>query len=155
MPRDTDAWVDAMVGELHAIPSPNDQRRFALSGMRGLLSITISASLRRWARHAPALAMAVVMGIGVAIVDVLSDTRWPLRVGLFLSCVAMGLAAPAVSRVAGLILGLSLPALTALSGYRGPYETDVGDVWIPLLPALVVTSTLGRLRESYRRRHGI
>jgi hypothetical protein len=151
VPREADGWIDAIRAELHSIPSAREQRRFALSSMRGLLTIAFGVSLRRWARHARGLAIAVVMGMVVASFDVLSDTRWYLRVGLLLSCVVMGLGAPGISGVSGLILGLSLPLLTAISGNRGPYETDVGDVWIPLLPAVVLTSTFGWLRESYRR----
>lgn len=151
VPGEAEIWIDGISAELHAIPSAREQRQFALSSMRGLLTIAIGVSLRRWARHAPVLAIALVAGMIVATVDVLSDTRWSLRVGLFLSCVAMGVGAPGVARISGLILGLSLPAITAITGHHGPYETDVGDVWIPLLPALVLTSTFGWLRERYRR----
>jgi hypothetical protein len=151
--KDAERWIDAVIGELYAIPSPHEQRQFALSSMRGLVTIAIDGCLRRGVSHARALSIAVAMGMVVATLDVLSHDRLSLRVSLLLSCVAMGVGAPGVSRVSGLILGLSLPAFTAISGYRGPYTTDVGDVWMPLLPAIVVTSLFGWLRVSYLRRN--
>lgn len=150
VPRESRAWIDAIRAELYAIPSAREQGRYALSSIRGLVTISICAHLRRWTGHSRALATAVAMGTVVATFDVLSDSRWFLRVGLFLSCLAMGAGAPAVSRVSGLILGLSLPVLTILSGQHGPYATDTGDVWIPLLPAIVLTSAFGWLRENRR-----
>lgn len=151
-PDAEDVWIDAIRAEVHAIPSAREQARFAISSMRGLLTISVGVCLRRWASHARALAIAVATGMGIATLDVLSETRWPLRVGLVLSCMAMGIGAPSVSRVSGLLLGLGLPTLTAVSGYRGPYKMDVGDVWIPVLPAIVLASAFGWIMEKFRDR---
>ena len=149
IPDAPESWVQAIQAELYVVPAA-ERRRYAISSLRGLLMIGFAANLRRWAGHARALGLAVALGLVIAAIDQTSQTRFPLLVGLILGSATMGITAPGVARISGLILGLGFPALAALLGVRAQYPTDLAHSWIPLLPAIALTSVFGRLRQRVR-----
>lgn len=145
---DADApWVESISAELCTIASTRERASFALSSIRGVLMIAAERQAQRWFADAPTLAVAVALGVFTASIDVLSESRWPLRLGLLSSCAVVGFAAPRVARTCGVLIGVGLPILTSLSGFRGPYEIDRADVWWPILPAIIVASAFGWLRS--------
>jgi hypothetical protein len=145
-PDAPESWVDAIRAELYAIP-PREQRRYTISSLRGLITIGVTTCARRWTSHSRALAFAALVGLGIAAINMTSQTRLPLLVGLILGSAAMGITAPGVSRLSGFILGLSFPVLAALLGDRAQYPTDLSHAWIPLLPSIALTSIFGWLRK--------
>ncbi len=149
-PDAPERWVEAIRAELYAIPAGGEQRRFALSSIRGLVTIGVTGCVRRWFGHGRALAFAVVLGFAVAAMDQTSQTRFPMVVGLILGAATIGISAPGVSRISGLLLGLSFPVLAAALGARAEYPTDLSHAWIPLLPSIALTSVFGWFRERYR-----
>lgn len=149
-PDAPESWVRAIRAELYAIPA-NEQRRYALSSMRGLVTIGASGCFRRWGGHLRVLALAAVVGLTIAAIDQTSQTRFPLLVGLIVGSATMGFVAPAVARFSGLLLGLSFPALAAFLGASAEYPTDISHAWIPLLPAIMLTSVFAWLRNRYPR----
>lgn len=148
VPDAPESWVQAIRAELYVMPS-SEQSRYAISSLRGLLTIGVTTCARRWGGHASVLAFAALAGLGVAAIDMASQTRLPLLLGLILGSATTGLTAPRVSRVSGFILGMSFPAFAALMGARAQYPTDLNHAWIPLLPAIALSSMFGWLRIRY------
>lgn len=147
LPDLDDAWGDAMGAEVQAIPSHSERVAFTVSSLRGLVVIAISRQLRRWQTNALVLLIAASSGILVGAIDVRVDSRWPLRVGVLLSCAAVGWVRPRVARTAGVLAGLGLPLVVTVSGYPAPYQLDRGDMWFPLLPALIIAASAAALRQ--------
>lgn len=150
--EDERVWADAASAELYTIEAKDEQLRVAASAARGLLIIAFERQAREWVRERSALCGAIGLGIVTAAVDLLSDSRWPLQVGLLISCALVGLFARNVARVGGLLVGLGLPLLTTLSGFRGPYEFDRGDAWWPVLPAVLLATFFAAARRLTDRR---
>lgn len=144
-------WADAIAAELHATESRREQLGIALSGVRGLFTIALERTALHWQLNARMLAVAAALGLLTAWVDLNADSRRPLWITMLASCAMIGILAPRVARAGGVLIGIGLPLLTALAGARGPYAIDRGDVWIPLLPALVLTSLFAALRNRLVR----
>lgn len=146
LPDLDDAWGDAIGAELQAIPTLRERASFTASSLRGLAAIAFARRLRCWQSNSSTLLIVAALGVITAAVDLRADSRWPLRLAVPLSCAAVGWLAPRVARLGGVLVGLALPLAVTVSGYRGPYEVDRGDVWFPVLPALMIAASFGWLR---------
>jgi hypothetical protein len=116
-----------------------------------LVRIGAAACARRWIREARALTIFGLAGFAVAAVDLQSATRTRLWLALLATCVVAGAARPRLALPLGLLIGLGLPVATAVIGY-GPYASDRGDIWYPMLPALMVTVLTANLMCRSRPR---
>jgi len=145
--HDRHNWSDALLAEIGAIRSPGERVRFAIAGGLGLARIGVTDALRGRIADPGLIATAGVLGLIAAAIDLHADSRHALRLLLGLGCFGMGFAAPRGAWRWGLLAGLGLPLLAAISGPQGPYAFDRGDVWFPLPPA-VALAVAGALAAS-------
>ena len=117
LPRDQREWAAAIRAEVDIPLAAREKIALTMSGALGLLYLAARGILIRWNSHSRTLALVVAYGLTVGYVDIISATRWPLRVLLVSGALACGIARPRVASVAGTLLGLSfLIELNALKG---------------------------------------
>lgn len=76
-----------------------------------------------------------VLGLGAAVVDLRSATRWPYGISVCGISLLLTLLQPRWAWRWTLLAALALPAFVLLSGEWGPYRLDRFDVFYGLLPA--------------------
>ena len=138
LPHDRHNWSDALLAETGAIHSPGERVRFAMAGGLALARIGVADALRGRVADPSLIAAASALGLIAAAIDLHAGSRLELRLLLGLGCFGMGFAAPRGAWRWGLLAGLGLPLLAAISGTPGPYAFDRGDVWFPLPPAVAL-----------------
>lgn len=152
LPGLDDAWGRAIAAELHQIPTLEERLTYTASSLWGLVIIATVRRLDQWRQHAVALQTMCVVGLLIAVVDLRADSRWPLRIGILLASAAAGWMGPRVAAMSGALAALGLPLMVMLSGYRGPYAADRGDIWLPVIPAILAASVCGWLRSRLKSR---
>jgi len=136
-------WVDALRGELWVAHGTERRICITVGGLAGLWAQGVARLVSECAAQPQMLAVSVVLGLGIAGIDVVAESRAPLLILLALSALTSGLLRPSGACLWGLALGLGVPALAMVLDYRGPYEVDRGDVWYLVAPAMLL-ALLGR-----------
>lgn len=151
LPAEQQSWANALRGEVAAAPL-REKLSLATSGACGLVLIAAERVLLRWASQPIVLAAALSTGAAIGLVDVSSATRWPLRLCVVGGCLAIGAARPEAWVISGAIVGIAIAAVGRIVGAAGPYAYDAGDVWIPVIPAILVAAVGGAIGRRFRLR---
>lgn len=138
-------WGDALANELSYIDNPSDRSALALGGVLGLGRMAAGRRIACWMRESRTLGIFGAAGCIIGIFDLQSDSRTLLRLALLATCVIAGAVRPRMALALGTVIGFGLPLAVIAIGF-GPYATDRGDVWFPVLPALMVTLLAARAR---------
>lgn len=153
LPREHRQWAAAIRAEIDIPVTAREKIALTVSGIFGLLFLTARGTLLRWSCYSRTLAVVAAYGLAVGYADGVSASRWPLRILVVFGAVGFGIARPKVAAIAGVLMGLSIVCVARGAGSMGPYAHDPGDVWIPLLPAILlalVGSALGKKWERLR-----
>jgi hypothetical protein len=153
--REERTWARAIIAELYAVPPGLGRVRFALSGAVALLRIAGDRALSRWLNDPAALAAAAGCGLLIGWIDVVSESRWPLRILLIGCCGGLGVVRPRTALVGGAVAGLAISLMGRLAGSAGPYAFDAGDAWWPVLPAIALSAVaawIARRIAAFRSR---
>ena len=151
LPAGQRRWAEGLSAEIYAAETPSERRSMALSGGMGLISIALERMLAGWFSRPAVLGAAMLIGATIGAMDISVPTRWPLRVAVVVSSLALGMARPAGAGLSGAILGLGIAAVALLDRAPNPYTHDRGDVWIPLLPAVALTILGGGVARAWTR----
>lgn len=149
LPTDQRSWAVALGAEIAAAPA-EEKLPLAASGTIGLLRIAGERVLHRWVTRPIALAAALSTGVAIGLIDVSSATRWPLRMLVTAGCVAIGVVRPQTAVISGALAGLGIAAVGRVVGAAGPYGHDAGDVWLPLIPAILLAALGGAIGREVR-----
>ncbi|HJR35020.1 MAG TPA: hypothetical protein VJ817_08745 [Gemmatimonadales bacterium] len=151
LPAGQRRWAEALCAEIYAAETPSERLAMALSGGMGLIRIAVERVLAGWFSRPAVLGGAMLIGAAIGVMDISVPTRWPLRVTVVVSCLAMGMARPASAGLSGAIIGLGIAAVALLDRAPNPYTHDRGDVWIPLIPAVALTILGAGLANAWTR----
>lgn len=154
LPGESREWGAAMMAEFDALAGLAARVRFAAGGVVGMLRIALrEASRGRIADGRTALA-ALLLGLGLAAIDLSVGDRRPLLAGVALGTLTLAVVSPrATWRWALLIAGM-LPLCAWLLGFPAPYAHDRADVWYPLFPAVLIGLIGGIGGRRIRRKRG-
>jgi hypothetical protein len=145
-------WADALAAEVNAAPNGQDAIAIAVSGCTGLARIALTRGFVEWRSPLTVLLSAVGFSVVTATVDLNSGTRWPLRTSVIVCSLVCGAMAPRVAAVSGALIGSGVAITAAATGFPPPYSHDRGDVWIPLLPSIVLALAAARMAKRVRQR---
>lgn len=143
-------WPDAMLAELEAIPDSMRCHRFAAGCVRALAVDVVAARIRSCATHPQTLALALVAGLAIAMLDQASDTRRPMWIALGATSAVFAWCRPVAAWRWGLLLATGIPLLATVSDTGGPYAFDQADAMYGIVPAILVAMIVAFCRRRIR-----
>jgi len=152
LPASDRMWARAIAAEVESLPAGAERVRLALSGAVALVRITARHALSRCIANAAMLAMAVAGGAAIGWIDVASSSRRPLLILVVVCCTAFGAAWPRCAVLGGALAGLAVAAMGRLAGSSGPYAFDTGDIWLPVVPCMLVSGLAAYVSRRVARR---
>jgi len=124
----------------------------AVSGCIGLVRIAVTRGFAEWRSPFAVLVSAAGFSVLTALVDLHSSSRWPLRATALVGSLVCGAMAPRVAPLSGVVIGSGVGIAAAAAGFPAPYDHDRGDVWIPLLPSIVLALAAAQIAKRVRPR---
>lgn len=149
LPDKRRAFGRALIAEQNEITNTRERLSWAAGGMvmsmREFLS-NVFANPLAWA-------LGSVFGVGAALIDLHSGTRWPYLIAVCAIAFLLTLFRPRWAWRWTLLAALVLPAFVLLSGNWGPYRVDQFDVLYGVLPAALGTLLALGLRKAAKHGH--
>jgi len=131
LPKEREAFGRALIAEQSEIVN----RRERLSWAAGGMVMSIREFLASAFDNPLAWALGSVFGLGAALLDLHSATRWPYIIAVCAIALSLTLFRPRWAWRWTLLAALVLPVFVLLSGEWGPYRLDQFDVFYGVLPA--------------------
>jgi hypothetical protein len=149
LPKDKQPWGHALIAEQDEI----DTGRELIGWAAGGLTMSVREFLRSVFDNQLGWVFGSVLGLGAALLDLRSATRWPYVIAVCGIALLLTLFWPRWAWRWAFLAALVLPTFVLLSGEWGPYRTDQFDVFYGLLPAGLGTLLGLALRKaaSFRR----
>jgi len=151
LPECRRAWGRALIAEQCEIRSGRERLTWAAGGML----MTFNELMHSLFSDRPTCVAGLAFGLGSALVDLHSSTRWPYVVLLCTFALSLASWQPRWAWRWIFLLGLSLPIVVVVTHNWGPYSTDRFDVFYGLVPStlgtlagLALRSLSGRLRHK-------
>lgn len=150
LPNERQAFGQALIAEQNEIVDIRERLSWAAGGM----VMSIREFLADVFENPLVWALGSVLGVGAALLDLHSITRWPYVISVFGIALLLTFFRPRRAWRWTLLAALVLPAFVLLSGDWGPYRVDRFDVFYGVLPAgLGTLAALGFRKAAKYRRH--
>lgn len=135
LPNDRQPWGRALIAEQDEIETRPELIGWAAGG----IAMSIREFLASVFDNQLGWVFGSVLGLGAALLDLHSATRWPYLIAVCGIALLLTLFWPRWAWRWTFLAALVLPVFVLLSGEWGPYRTDQFDVFYGLLPAALGT----------------
>lgn len=144
LPKDKQPWGQALIAEQDKVETRPELIGWAAGGV----AMSVREFLASVFDNQLGWVFGSVFGLGAALLDLRSATRWPYMIAVCGIALFLTLSWPRWAWRWTFLVALILPTFVLLSGDWGPYRTDLFDVFYGLLPAALGTGVGLGLRKA-------
>ena len=148
LPKDRQHWGQALIAEQAEIDNSDELLGWAAGGV----AMSVREFLGSVFDNQLGWVLGSVLGLGAALLDLRSATRWPYLIAVCGIALLLALLWPRWAWRWTALAALVLPTFVLISSEWGPYKTDQFDVFYGVLPAGLGTLLGLGLRKAARFR---